>query len=266
MDTLPPPETSAATPWYAELEAMSATDLQKLMKLDTPMNKEEVKSWISMFEYQGFDPILITKIMASRAPSKAEFITDVSMMITLAMTRGTVITKIKRAIHEAGSAMVDHLVNRYGLVSTGGLGTNRKTAITLARVCACFPIKCVQVMLAGDIRHPDQIEGYHPAYCFPAAATLIPKHHPEYRELYKRWSLLFAKRTTKRGMVANNDIAVNLLEIGDDHFRNVMWNMSSFLIVGPTRDGIYSNGIRMARCRCPDLASAINFVTQTSLI
>lgn len=218
--------------WYDQLHLDDRTpdEFQVIIGLDGP-SQARVREWISMVEYQGFDPLHICKCILRKAPSQREAQEDVAKMIVVAMTRGTVLSKVRKAISTRGAELVDRLIQRYSLVSTGTVGMDRKNALTLARICACFPVKCVHIMLLGGIEHPDQLPNYPWPLCFPAAAGVIPRHHIEMRELYKTWTLMFARRTTKRGATpASNEIAINLLEIGNDYYRCRMWNMCVFLI------------------------------------
>lgn len=265
----PPAKVTKATPsaiTWQQLEhtdTMTVVEYQKLVGVDKPLGADVVANWIQLVEYQGFNPRTIANALSARGPSKAQLMVDINKMVVIAMTRGTVLLKIKRSVSEMGAQLLDELVSRYSLVSTGTLGTNRKTAITLARVCACFPVKCVQIMIVGKIKHPDQVANYPPALCFPAAAVLIPKHHVSMRMLYSEWSKAFAQRTTKKGQIPNNDIAMNLLDIGDDYERNCLWNMAAFLINGQQEQVVfYTNGRALFQPEMPpaSMKDAIAYV------
>jgi len=143
-----------------------------------------------IFAYQGFDPLVVmSKLYACWEASDEKdhsFTSDVCSMVTLFMSRGTSLKKIKGRISKAGKDVVEALTRKYKITNRATEGGIMNDTITLSRVCACYPQVAVKVVLADA--HRDIAPHVESAKCthwtqFP---SVIPRAQ-EWDAIYELW-------------------------------------------------------------------------------
>lgn len=142
----------------------------------------EVEEVAELFQYQGFDPVLVTAQLLSCGKAKNQSARDVAKdivaMIVLYLTRGTNTEKMKNRMSELGKALMDRLEKQYQIRK----GAVAPKEITLARVALTYPaitIRCTVQLgekLPVPISHMQGLVAQYPvALCTQAFSAVIPK-------------------------------------------------------------------------------------------
>jgi len=187
-----------------------------------------VKTAVEDFQFSGFKPQVIFAMMARCCANDLGVLyVDVVRLITLCLTRGTKIEKIRRTLKEEKVVDFDSLIKKYSIQTTGSKRPGEKV-ITLSRICAAFPTVAVQVLCTGAIKVESE-KGLPDELCFPAAASLISGNPSlrRYQVAYMKWSRKFTARI--KGAAAGEMIA-NLLNMGDHMVREKQWNIAAYYI------------------------------------
>lgn len=143
---------------------------------------KEIEDTAELFQYQGFDPVLVTAQLLSCGKAKnqtaQEVAKDIVSMIVLYLTRGTNTEKMKNRMSETGRALMDRLEKQYQIRK----GAVAPKEITLSRVALTYPaitIRCTMQLgerLPVSISHmQDMVPLYPVALCTQAFAAVIPR-------------------------------------------------------------------------------------------
>lgn len=93
------------------------------------------------FAYEGFDPLDIIKTLHTKAQaqrlSDQDFISDMAVIVTIGLMRGTLSSKSINKTSRAGQTRIQQLRSRYGLVEK--VSKDNARAITVPRVVNSFP-------------------------------------------------------------------------------------------------------------------------------
>ncbi|AYC35225.1 nonstructural protein S [Ntepes virus] len=137
------------------------------------IDRDLIEAWVREFEYQGFDPKVVVKIVTETGEGWQN---DVKKMIILALTRGNKPEKMIAKMSAKGREEVTRLVKKYKLKS----GNPGRNDLTLSRVAAafaswtCAAIYYVQDYLPVTGSHMDAISRNYPrAMMHPSFAGLI---------------------------------------------------------------------------------------------
>lgn len=189
---------------------------------------EDMQAEESLFAYQGFDPVRIVRNLEQKGGE--HFTRDAKLMIVLALTRDTKISKILGKVSDEGKARVDELKGRYGLVDQA----KTRDDITTARVAASLPSWTIHsAAVLGDslpmgprkFREESKVD-IPACMCCPAFGACIPDSviTAEWRSLLRKaffaWQHHFTllinpntrgklKSVSSKGYVQAVDAAIN---------------------------------------------------------
>jgi hypothetical protein len=192
--------------------------------VEATASSSEFETLIKEFQYQGFDPIEMAKVLSDLAKAnKRNLKADVVAMLTLAVTRGTNIDKVVKKMGQVGITKVQSLKSAYS-ISSSSKGQGPST-VSLSRVVATFPQGAAILI----IRNPDSnkrlaaLNTALPAYlCFPGANALIPKTgeyagwHAEYEKFAEEFSKLVGSKQTEKERANFIDITKKSPITGED--------------------------------------------------
>jgi hypothetical protein len=199
-----------------------------LAALTDALQKETPESMMEMMEnleYDGFDPesfaALIKKIGLA---AKRDWAKDVITMVSLAVLRGTNVTKIKKKVSEKGKKQIDALVAAYKIMSSSK--GSQKDVVSLGRVVATFPLVAAMLIAKNprlNTRLANLNQDLQPFLAFPGANALIPKSetrmHQEYEKFAQEFSKLVISKQDAKTQALFVEITKNSPITGDDEQR-----------------------------------------------
>jgi len=175
------------------------------------------EQWIELFQYEGFNPKKVAALIMERGGRNAK--EDITKMITLAVERGSKISKIKEKSSEKAVSVIAELVTRYHLKdNTSG----SKTDITLPRVCLSFPwATCgyYHKHYSRDFVVPGHMltSNYPACMRTPAFASMIPKEFsmilcPALGLHQYHFTRIITKRATDRSRVSVSEMKEEIMK------------------------------------------------------
>jgi hypothetical protein len=169
------------------------TEMEELVdKFDDLFNEKVIDDFISLFSYEGFDPLYTYAILKEKsAKLKSDFAGDMSTFIAFVVLKGTTIRKMK--ISSEGAEKIKALISRYGVKTKDGPKT--KSDLTLGRIASCFPILISKFIdsLADYEPTGGVVAGLPLRYHFPGAPAIIPKDEERAYNLWQVYARNFAQ-------------------------------------------------------------------------
>jgi len=151
----------------------------------------DMSTLIDDISYIGFDIYTVIGSMTKKEVNKEAFKKDISVLITIALSRGTKIKKMVVKMSDVGKKLVEDLKKKYEIKDTV---PKSATDVTLGRVLACFPTvaatilhKNAEINLVGEGGIIDR------RLMFPGSVAIIPKSFDLLIARYKRWSETFSE-------------------------------------------------------------------------
>lgn len=113
------------------------------MNVDTLVESltSQADSVFKNFAYEGFNPILIRKKLMERTTYKS----DIPVLISLYVQRGTNTTKILKTVSEEGKNLLEALFLKYQIKPSVSSSSGR-TVLTLSRIAAAYPDAVVRLI------------------------------------------------------------------------------------------------------------------------
>jgi hypothetical protein len=138
---------------------------------------------MSMFEFQGFDPIKLYHALLAREGDPKKLKKDVQQMLLFTQMRGTNLAKSKGKMEADGVKALNALVTKYGLKQKALKGED----ITAARVSATFPMAICNIRRCYDLPSLAELDTFPKELWFFGSVALIEKESDNYAK-YVAWA------------------------------------------------------------------------------
>lgn len=151
-----------------------------------------------IFQYQGYDPKAFVALLWGHAQkagrTKEQFLSDMQKVCIIVLLRGTnwTSTKFGSKTDQKGMVEINQIIQWYKIVKNSNNATAKKEDVFVSRIAGCFPWVIAGLLARGFGRIVGKIpEGCPRFYCFPGAASIIPKTDDAMFNRYIMWAKSF---------------------------------------------------------------------------
>jgi len=156
------------------------------------VKKALITQFISLYEYQGFDPFMCRMKVEAQERNKKLFIDEITELTVLILSRGTKFDKAFKNSRAEAIARGKDLIQKYGYKRK----PKSSDDASLSRHVHTFPDVCARVLANDKVRVIGEVPARLPRnYCFPGAAALFTKAMREGDSWghYIEWSKSFSR-------------------------------------------------------------------------